>query len=156
MKLSEALSEDRILMELQSANKEGALREMIDFAAERGLISDPQLFLERVLEREFLLSTGVGHGVAVPHAQIARAQGIACCLGISRSGVDYDSVDGEPVRIICLIIAEEENDAPYLRLLSQISRLFARSEVREGILQAESPAEVLAVIRAAEGPRSAP
>ena len=150
MELSEALSVARVSLDLETADKEDAIRELAQLAAEHGTLGDAASYVARVLEREFLLSTGVGRGVAIPHAQTASATGLYCCLGLSRAGIDFESIDEEPVHIICMIVAEEGSDASYLLLLSRISRLFAQRHVRERVLGAASPDDVLAAIRAAE------
>ena len=150
MKLSDTLTADRILFDLQGPDKESVIRELVDVAEETGLLPNKQQYLDRVLDREFLLSTGLGHGVAVPHAQAEGVQGLFCCLGISRQGVTYESIDDEPARILCLICAEEGDDAPYLLLLSNLTRLFGQGDVRERILAAASSDDILAAIHEAE------
>ncbi|MBT3268269.1 PTS sugar transporter subunit IIA [Candidatus Poribacteria bacterium] len=150
MELSEALSVARVSLDLQTTDKEAAIRELAQLAAEHGALGDVASYVASVLEREFLLSTGVGRGVAIPHAQTATTSGLYCCLGVSRSGIDFESIDEEPVHIICMIVAEEGSDASYLLLLSRISRLFAQRHVRQQVLRAGSPDEVLAAIRTAE------
>ena len=146
MKLSDALTVDRIVFDLAGGSKEEVIRELVDVAETAGLLPDKAQYLVRVLDREFLLSTGLGHGVAVPHAQASGVQGLFCCLGISRQGVVYESVDDEPARILCLICAEEGDDEPYLLLLSNLTRLFGQREIRERILAAESANDIMAVV----------
>ena len=150
MKLSDTLTTDRIVSDLQGPDKESVITELVEVAHEAGLLPNKEQYLERVLDREFLLSTGLGHGVAVPHAQAEGVQGLFCCLGISRNGVTYESVDDEPARILCLICAEEGDDAPYLLLLSNLTRLFGQADIRDRILQATSPDQIMAVINDAE------
>jgi mannitol/fructose-specific phosphotransferase system IIA component (Ntr-type) len=150
MKLSEALALERIKFNLEGDDKGSVIRELVDVAEQSGLLSEREQYLDRVLDREFLLSTGLGHGVAVPHAQAEGIRGLFCCLGISREGVTYESVDNEPARILCLICAEEGSDGPYLLLLSNITRLFGQREIREGVLAAASADEILAIIHGAE------
>ncbi|MBM3216171.1 PTS sugar transporter subunit IIA [Candidatus Poribacteria bacterium] len=152
MRLSDALDIDRIAIGMTAPDKETALRALIDLAVERGCIhvADVQVYADRVMEREALHSTALGHGIAVPHAQADGVDGVFCCLGILPSGVDYDSIDNEPAKIICLIVAQEGLDGLYLQLLSHISRLFARGDVRERVLSAGDPEAVLEAIRDAE------
>jgi mannitol/fructose-specific phosphotransferase system IIA component (Ntr-type) len=150
MELSEALNVSRITLDLQSADKQAAIRELAQLAGEHGPLADVAGYVESVIEREFLLSTGVGRGVAIPHAQSGAATGLSCCLGVSRAGIDFESIDEEPVHIVCMIVAEEGSDAAYLLLLSRISRLFAQRHVRQQVLGATSPEDLLAAIRAAE------
>lgn len=146
MRLSDALTPERIKLDLKGRDKESILRELVAFAHENGLIADPEAYVARVLERETLHSTGLGHGIAVPHAQAEEIRGVFCCLGISREGVDYDSIDDEPAKIICLIAAQEGLDGLYLQLLSHISRLFARGDIRRNLLEAKTPEEAFAII----------
>lgn len=150
MRLSDALSPERIALSVQAAEKDSAILELVELACTYGIIADRELYTARVLERESLLSTGLEYGIAVPHAQAEGIEGVFCCLGISRDGVHFDSIDDEPARILCLIAAQEGQDGPYLQLLSHISRIFALRELREQILDARTPAEILEVIRRTE------
>ena len=150
MELSEALVSERISLDLRAVTKEGAIRELAELAGANGALADVPAYIERALEREFLLSTGVGRGVAIPHAQAAGAAGLCCCLGLSREGIDFEAIDDEPVRIVCMILAREGAEGDYLLLLSRISRLFAQRHLREDVLAASSPAEAISVIRDAE------
>jgi mannitol/fructose-specific phosphotransferase system IIA component (Ntr-type) len=150
MRLSDALTIQRIKLNLQAQDKEAALRELAACAVIHGPIENSELYLRRVLEREVLHSTSLGRGIAVPHAQADGVEGVFCCLGVSPEGIEYDAIDDQPARIICLIAAQEGLDGLYLQLLSHISRLFARGDIREQILAAESPEEVLDYIRTAE------
>ncbi len=150
MELSEALVPERISLDLRAVTKEGAIRELAELAGGSGALADVTMYIERALEREFLLSTGVGRGVAIPHAQAAGAAGLGCCLGLSSDGIDFEAIDDEPVRIVCMIVAQEGGEAEYLLLLSRISRLFAQRHVREQVLAASSAADAIDVIRRAE------
>jgi mannitol/fructose-specific phosphotransferase system IIA component (Ntr-type) len=150
MRLSEALTVERVCLDLRGPDKDSVIRALVECAAHHGPIADRELCVLRVLEREHMLSTGLGHGVAVPHAQAEGVQGVLCCLGIVPDGVDFDAVDEEPAHVVCLIAAQEGLDGPYLQLLSHISRLFARGDVRQRLLRAESPAQALDVIREVE------
>ena len=146
MELSEALVPERISLDLRAVTKEGAIRELAELAGGSGALADVTMYIER----EFLLSTGVGRGVAIPHAQAAGAAGLGCCLGLSSDGIDFEAIDDEPVRIVCMIVAQEGGEAEYLLLLSRISRLFAQRHVREQVLAASSAADAIDVIRRAE------
>ena len=150
MELSEALVPERISLDLRAVTKEGAIRELAELAGGSGALADVTMYIERALEREFLLSTGVGRGVAIPHAQAAGAAGLGCCLVLSSDGIDFEAIDDEPVRIVCMIVAQEGGEAEYLLLLSRISRLFAQRHVREQVLAASSAADAIDVIRRAE------
>ena len=150
MELSDALDAARVSLDLQGGDKATVIRELAVLAGEHGELDDVAGYVESVLEREFLLSTGVGRGVAIPHAQAPAARGLSCCLGISRAGIEYEAIDDRPVHIVCMIVSGEGSDSAYLLLLSRISRMFAQKHVRRQVLDAKSGEQVIAVIRAAE------
>jgi mannitol/fructose-specific phosphotransferase system IIA component (Ntr-type) len=150
MKLSDALSPDRIELDLASTEKIAAIREMIALMGKSFPISDPDELLHRVLDREAIQSTGVDRGVAIPHARTDEIDGVVAALGISRSGMDYGSLDGYPVGLIILILSSETATAAYLSVLSRTARIFDREDVREQITEARSPDEILDLIRQQE------
>jgi len=107
--------------------------------------------VESLREREKIMSTGIGFGIAIPHAKIASVKEIAFAVGISPRGISYDSMDGEPVHLIILVAAGERQHKDYLRMLSNIMTILKNPAVKERIISSQSPDEVLAILKSAPG-----
>ena len=150
MKLSDGLSADRVKLALSATEKMAAIEELADIAQLSGRISDRAVFLDALMERENVQSTGIGHGIAILHARSSIVEGILVCLGLSQTGIAFESLDGAPVYLIFLVAAQEDMTAPYLSLLSRISRLISQSDLRQQIMKAQSPQEVIDLIRSRE------
>ena len=103
-----------------------------------------------LLERESLGSTGVGNGIAIPHTKTDLVKKITIAFGKSEKGIDFDSLDKKPVYLVFLIIAPEEAHETYLRVLARISRLLHEEKIRNGLRHAQSPRQVINLIRKEE------
>lgn len=150
MKLSEALSEDRIRMHLRSREKAEAIRELVETLTPTGDTGKADRFMQAVMAREQLQSTGIGQGVAIPHGETEEVRDVVCALGLSRAGIEYQALDGRPVHILFLLLAPPDRSTRYLSLLAAIARLFRNSELRAAVLEAGSPAEIMEQIRRRE------
>ena len=149
MLLTELLTPDRVVVPLAARDKRGIIVEL----AER-LVSLTGGRLDEVLqaieERESVLSTGVGFGVAIPHARSSAVTELAIVSGVSAEPVPYDSLDGEPVRLFFLIVGPESSAGQHVKILSRIARLVRRDGVRRHLLEARTPDEFYHVLVEAE------
>lgn len=150
MKLSDALTPDRIELNLSSTEKVPAIEEMIALVSRSTDLSDPGAVLRRILDREAVLSTGVDRGVAIPHAPWDEIDGVVVALGISRSGVDFQSLDGQPVHLIFLILSSRAAQSAYLSVLSRTARIFHSEGMEQRIVEAASEKEIIRLIRQQE------
>src|ERR1041384_5576513 len=107
MKISDILSTDVIEVNLEVKDKEDSLKKIIDVASRSGRITDLKKVTETIYEREKLVSTGVGKGFAIPHGKTDAIQHIVAAFVITKNPIDFDSIDGEPVRFIFLLIGKE-------------------------------------------------
>jgi nitrogen PTS system EIIA component len=143
------LTPDRVVVPLVARDKHGIIVEL----AER-LVALTGARLDEVLraieERESVLSTGVGFGVAIPHARSSAVRELAIVSGVSAEPVPYDSLDGEPVRLFFLIVGPESSAGLHVKILSRIARLVRRDGVRRHLLEARTPDEFYHVLRDAE------
>jgi len=136
--LTELLTPDRIRVPLVAGDKPGVLRELTELLAKRaGTETGP--LLSAVLEREQVLSTGIGHGIAIPHAKVATVKDLMLVCGSSPQGVEFDALDGAPVRLFFLLIGPESAAGQHVKALSRIARLVRQESVREALMRAESP-----------------
>ncbi len=151
MRLEDYCNEDRIVLsaagdEAGRITKDQALERLTRRLAETTRL-EPGVLLDAVRRREGLMSTGIGHGLAVPHVRLEGLTGAAMAVGVWPEGVsDYVSLDEEPVRIVVLIAAPQGQHELYIRLLAQTVDVLKRAACREAILAASSPAEVFAVL----------
>jgi PTS system nitrogen regulatory IIA component len=150
MRLLDILSEERVTTLLTATRKDDALRAVARLFAD----SDPGLSEEEVLsvlrERERLASTGVGSGVAIPHGRIANIDKLRAAMAVSREGIPFDAIDGEPVRIIVAVLAPSHHTGDHLRVLARVSRLLRSADVRQQLTSAPSPHDAFEVIARAD------
>ena len=143
MKLSKFSDENLIEFNLKSNNKDGVIEELVNLAAASNMIKDRDVLLADVKEREELVTTGVGYGVAFPHAKTKSAKGIVIAFGRSKEGVDFDAMDHKPVKLFFLIAAPEDAIGAHLNVMARLSYLMKDEDGRTKLLQASSPGDVL-------------
>ena len=146
MKLADLLSEDRVVIPLESSDKDGVLKELVTACAISLGISDTDQLLKKVREREEIKTTGVGKGVALPHAVWDGVDGVQLTLGVAPEGLDFDSYDADPVFLVFLIVTHGMTTS-YLTVLERVAKLFLDERDWRKILAAASPAEVLELLR---------
>jgi PTS system nitrogen regulatory IIA component len=140
------LSRDRVVL-MNETHKVPALRLMADVIARSARIRDRDELERAVFAREELMSTGIGFSVAVPHVRLASVTDLVMAVGVSRHDIaDYDSLDGEPVRIICMVAAGTNQHAEYIRSLAAVSARLKDPVVRESVLSATSDEAVFDIL----------
>lgn len=142
MNILDILDEESILPEIKSVNKKEVVEELAVVAARQNDDLDLDLLVERLLEREKLGSTGVGDGVAIPHAKVSGMEGVTAVFGRSIGGVDFDSMDGKKAHLLFLLVAPESSTGSHLKALARISRLMQNSAFRAGLMEAKSREEI--------------
>ena len=147
MKITDFLEKNCIIMGMKSRTKEEAIKELLMKLKENGYIKNEKEILEAVMEREKLGSTGIGQGIAVPHTKSDQIENLVAALGISKAGVDFDSLDGEPVNIIFLVLAPTKSVGLHLKALAKIARLLKDRVFRNALKDAKSPEEVIDLIK---------
>jgi PTS system fructose-specific IIC component len=147
MKISDILSPDVIEVNLDVKDKEDSLDKIIAIAAKSGKIADIDKVSRTIHEREKLVSTGVGKGFAIPHGKTDAIKDIIAAFVITKDPIDFDSIDGEPVRFIFLLVGKETLLNTHIKLLSRISRLMNKDEFRAKLLQAKTKEEVLKIFK---------
>lgn len=150
MKLSDLLNENLIIPELNSSNKNGVINEMLDLLKDDPRIINFEKVKESVLEREKIMSTGVGKNFAIPHGKTDAVTSIICAFGKSTKPIDYQALDSQPVYLVFLLIGKDNLVSMNIKLLSRISRMMAKDEFREKLLNAKSKEEILKVFKEEE------
>lgn len=147
MTIGDLLNEDLIIENLQGKNKYEVIEELVDVLVKAGKITNRKMALNDLLEREQYLSTGLEKGLAVPHAKTSAARELIISFGISRQGLDFDSLDGKPAHFIFLVLSPRDTSGPHIKILAQITRNFRDEEVRRRLLEAKNKSEILEIIR---------
>lgn len=150
MLLSELLSTDRIKVPMGSRSKDDILRELVSLVADGRGEADSQAILAAVREREQVLSTGIGGGVAIPHGKSPHVDQLLLAAGVTREPIDFDALDGQPVQLFFLLVGPESAAGAHVKALSRISRLLRRDQLRQELIAASSAEEFLRMIAAFE------
>ena len=146
MQISELLRQDHIKVNLESEDKESAIAEVLELLVTSGDVTDRDGAYHALLDRESKGTTGIGDGVAVPHAKHASITHLSLALGLSPGGVEFDAIDGEPARIIFLLLAEPNNPGPHVQALAQVARLCQVPGFCRRLCDCRSDKEVLDLI----------
>ena len=156
MRLTELLSPCQILLDLKADERWLSIVELVDLLVARGKLAAElrEEVLAALKAREELVSTGVGYGVAIPHAFSEKLDRVVAVFGRSRKGIDFESLDGGLVKFVILFLVPQRNYGMHLHTLSAIAKLFTNSEVRQRLAAAEKRSEVLGILETKQ-PRSA-
>ena len=146
MNLETVISTDTVDLHLKGSSKKEIINELLDILHRTGKIQDKEAALTAVLDREEKMSTGMKHGIAIPHGKTATTQDLVACIGISDNPVDFDSLDKQPCRIFIMTLSPVEKTGPHLQFLAEVSLLFKSADKRDEILQAKTPDEVLEIL----------
>ncbi|MFC1497293.1 PTS sugar transporter subunit IIA [Verrucomicrobiota bacterium] len=146
MNFKKVLKNGCYLPDLKSENKQGIIEEMIDYMVAVGKISDRQAVLDAVLERENKMSTGMQHGVAIPHGKTASVEDLVVAFALKKDGVDFNSIDGELSRIFIMTISSSNRTGPHIQYLSEISKLLNSPSIRESLLSCGSKEEIIKIL----------
>jgi PTS system nitrogen regulatory IIA component len=147
MKFTGLFSEPCILICPDVEDKSGVLELLIEAAWKAGKVDDLYRFAEAIGARELIMSTGIGLGVAVPHAKLKGIEDFFVVLGILRHGIEWESIDEQPVRLVFLIGGPESDQTGYLKILSKIVHLAKSPSRRQKLLDAETPRKVLSFLQ---------
>ncbi|SYZ73959.1 PTS family fructose/mannitol porter component IIBC [Candidatus Zixiibacteriota bacterium] len=150
MKLSKFCSEDLITFNLKAVEKDAVLKELVELAAKSNLVKDGAELLNDVKERENLVTTGVGYGVAFPHAKTKATKGIVIAFGRSEKGIEFDAMDHKPVQLFFLIAAPEDAIGAHLNVMARLSYIMKSEENRAKMMKVTSPGELLQMIDTVE------
>ena len=147
MKIVDFLNPRAISANLKSTDKEGVIGELVDLLVKVKEIKNRDEIIKALLEREALGSTGIGQGIAIPHAKSDSVKDLVAAFGLSRKGVNFDALDGEQVYIFFLLVAPTDSAGPHLKALARISRLLKDKYLRQTLRNAEDERDVLRIMR---------
>lgn len=155
MDIRELLMKDIMIMDLKATTKAGVIDEMVHHYYEKGIIDDEELYKQDILKREAESSTGMGDGIAIPHAHDKAVKKAAVMFARSKTGVDYDSMDGQPAHLFFMIAAPEGADNTHLAALAALSKVLMNPDVVTALKEANTPDDVQAIFAKAVAEKQA-
>lgn len=150
MNLLDHLSLDCIRAPLAARDKKGVIEELVDMLALAGRIADAKPLKDAVWTREQTRTTGIGHGLAIPHGKCPGMTSLALAVGKPADPLDFEAIDGQPVRLVVLLASPPEKTSDHIQALARISRLMMMNDFREKIYGAASAAEIHDLLRSQE------
>jgi mannitol/fructose-specific phosphotransferase system IIA component (Ntr-type) len=148
--LSELLAPERVKVPLSSRTKQDVLRELVELVTDSRGAPDSAAVLAAVREREGVLSTGIGGGVAIPHGKTPNVDQLLLAAGVASEPIDFDALDGRPVSLFFLLVGPESASGAHVKALSRISRLLRRDPLRSSLQSARNAEEFLRIVRDSE------
>ncbi len=146
MRLTDILQPTCIRVPLGATDKQGAIYELIDLLAEHGQITDAEVTRQAVWQRESTRTTGIGHGLAIPHGKCNTCDKLVMAIGKPAEPIDFQSIDGRPVDVIILLISPADQTGPHIQALATVSRMMTNPDTRAAIRDALNADELYALI----------
>ncbi len=146
MRITELLTKETILLSMSAASKQDAVNELVGVLERAGKITDHNVFKEAILKREQQSTTGVGDGIAIPHAKTSVVKEATIVFGRSEAGIDYESLDGQPAHLFFMIAAPEGANNTHLEALARLSSILMKADAREKLLGAKTADDVIGII----------
>jgi len=146
MKILDVLPKEAILADLTSRDKKGVIEELVSAVTRTADVNREDL-VRVLMDRERLGSTGIGGGIGIPHGKLSGLESLILCFGLSRKGVDFESMDGRPTHIFFLLITPENSTGLHLKLLARISKLLKNDLFKAKLLNAADRDDIFEAIR---------
>ncbi|HAS79886.1 MAG TPA: PTS sugar transporter subunit IIA [Fusobacteriaceae bacterium] len=150
-KITDYITLDMISLDLKAKNKKEALLELSELLGTSDSIDDPKIIEQALIERETLGSTGIGKGVAIPHAKTNFAKKLTIAFGRCNKGINFDSLDNQDVQLFFVFASPLSDSSIYLKILARISRLIRSENFRDKLLNAIDSEDILNIISSEEG-----
>lgn len=150
MNLLDFLSPECIRAPLIAQDKRGVIDELVDVLAEAGKVPDPNALKEAIWTREQTRTTGIGHGLAIPHGRCAGMDALVMAVGKPATPLDFEAIDGQPVKLVVLLASPPDQTTEHIHALARVSKLMTMDEFRERIYQAQTPEEIYELFKAQE------
>ncbi|MFN0118513.1 MAG: PTS sugar transporter subunit IIA [Elusimicrobiota bacterium] len=147
MKVLEFLDESCIFLDLKSSSKKETIEELCNILLQNSKIKDLLPVVNSLMDREKLGSTGIGQGVAIPHGKSDSTSALVGVLGISKRGIQFESLDGEPVNVVFMLVSPPDSNGQHLKALARISRLLKDKFFRQALREAKTAQEIRNIIK---------
>jgi PTS system nitrogen regulatory IIA component len=147
IKISKYL-DPQLIAFLDVSERDEAIRALVDVVQQAGLLQDKHSFYEAIIEREKIVSTGIGMGTAIPHAKLTSYDDFFIAIGILSKGLDWNALDQSPVRVIFMIGGPDDKQTEYLRILSSLTQVIKDEQIRKKMLTLNSAEDIIALFKA--------
>jgi fructose-specific phosphotransferase system IIA component len=147
VKVSEFISKDRIVIFEKGSEKKEILNKLAEMISKSDNVENKAKFIKDIWERESIMSTGIGLGIAIPHARSKYIKDIVISIGIAKESIEYDALDGKPVDFIVMIAANESQQREYLQVLAKVALILKSNKKREKLLKANNIDEIYEVFK---------
>lgn len=142
----ESLHPEHLKLNLKGEDKESIIRELLDLLEANGTLPDREAAEKAIFERESCMSTGMEQGIAIPHGKTDSVQRLLVAIGLKPEGIDFESGDGKPAKIIVLTLSPASRSGPHIRFIAEISTLLQEAALREKLLASSNPQEMLQIL----------
>ncbi len=146
MTVTQILQPNCVKVPVEGRDKEAVITELVDLLDASGALQDRDVALDAVLTRERIQSTGTGAGIAIPHGKCTSVKEVVMAIGIAREPIEFESVDGQPVTILFLLVSPVDQTGPHIQALAAISRLMLNEQFRQSLEQAGSVDDVYGLL----------
>jgi PTS system nitrogen regulatory IIA component len=147
IKISKYL-DPRLVAYLDVDTRDEAIKELVKLIHKTGRLQDQHAFYEAIIERERIVSTGIGMGAAIPHAKLSAYDDFFIAIGVIRKGLDWNALDGSPVRVIFMIGGPDDKQTEYLQILSSLTQAIKDEQIRKKMLTLNSPEDMIELFKA--------
>lgn len=137
----------RLVAILDVDTRDEAITALVDLIYKAGKLEDKEAFYDAIIDREKIVSTGIGMGAAIPHAKLSNFNDFFIAVGMLRKGVDWNALDGSPVRLIFLIGGPDDKQTEYLQILSSLTHIIKDDKIRKKLLTVNSAADMIDIFR---------
>ncbi len=151
MTLTQILQANCAKVPVEGRDKEAVITELVDLLDASGALQNRDVALDAVLTRERIQSTGTGAGIAIPHGKCKAVKEVVMAIGIAHKPIEFDSIDGEPVKILFLLVSPADQTGPHIQALAGISKLMLNEHIRHKLEQADSADDVYELLNTQEG-----
>lgn len=146
MDISTLVNVSRIVT-IKDTTKDAALKALVKVLSKTDKVAKEKDLAKAISDRERILSTGIGYGIAIPHAKIPSVSGFVAAIGISKAGIPFESLDGKPVHVMVMIAGPEGQNEEYLRILAKFTAVLKSEQTRTRIIEAKKPEQVLSILQ---------
>lgn len=153
MNLLQILSSECVKAPLEATDKRGVINELVDVLVDAGRVEDGAALKDAVWTREQTRTTGIGHGLAIPHGKCAGMKSLAMAIGKPAEPMDFEAIDGKPVHLVVLLASPPDRTSDHIQALARVSRLMTMDEFREAIYGAASAEEIWELLEQEETAR---
>jgi fructose-specific phosphotransferase system IIA component len=150
VRLQDYAAPELIAIGLDARDKEDLLARLVDLLVRSGRVRDSEVLMREILKRERVMSTGIGGGIAIPHALSSDIENLSLVFGRTREPMDFQALDSQPVDLVFMLVGPKSAASLYVKLLARVSRLLQDEDFKDGLRQATTPQEVLEIFRMEE------